>query len=150
MWPPWGCRTKTLRRKAETLFLLSEGLVEWHSEQAKGCKSPTENQAFYRAQARGAGWKALQHTLQTLGDPAGVANFGFKLRPDPGMEMQPDHPLVLEEDQWASHTMRLLSSIMVEVYQSSLWYSHSLPGFWALLTNEDQEERDSGAPERSG
>eukprot|EP00974_Lingulodinium_polyedra_P057377 5519995-Lingulodinium_polyedra.AAC.1 len=81
-----------LHRKAELLHYLSEGVVSWHSDQASGCKSPAENRAFYRRQARGAVWECFTLPLSLTTDTAALHLSHFLLAPPPGVSLTLGHP----------------------------------------------------------
>ena len=70
-----------LGRKANILFEMSEGMVDWLHRAVAECKSPAENRALYTRQAGGGVWKCLQGSLDKCLDPADLAKLGFLLEP---------------------------------------------------------------------
>ena len=49
------------------------------------------------------------------------------------MDVSAEHPLVMEEEQWSAHLMKVSFSMLSKVWLSSLWYDYGLPGMFALV-----------------
>lgn len=128
-----------IMRRGHIIFALTAGLRKWHSEQNTSSRTAEACMKYYVDQAAGAFWESLHCCFAVFSDSSQLRAMMFKQRLTKAEQTLVDerHPLVLEEDGWASVAGGLALALVDCRWRSMSWHAYGFPGSFAGLLHDD-------------